>query len=104
MHLRTSRKRAAEEADTDVPESKKLKLETNVSSDEPEEVQSATMSSAEPIMSAKDATIIEDEPATEHSQPTPSTHTSKPRVADSSFKEMPYTYLSPDDPALVTCM
>ena len=95
----------AEEADTVVPESKKLKLETNVSSNEPEEVPSASMSSAEPTITMEDdATIIDDEPAAERSPSTPTAYTSKSRVADPSFKEMPYTFLSPDDPALATCM
>lgn len=92
----------AEETDTAVPEGKKLKLETNISSNEPEEVPSASMPSAEAV--EDDATIVEDEPATERPRAAPTAHTNKPRVADPSFKEMPYTFLSPDDPALATCM
>ncbi|KAG8216542.1 S-adenosyl-L-methionine-dependent methyltransferase [Butyriboletus roseoflavus] len=98
-------KRVVEEAHTAVPDSKKLKLETNISSHESEEVPSASMSSAEPATAIEDnATIVEDEPATERPRTAPTAHTNKPRVADPSFKEMPYTFLSPDDPALVTCM
>ncbi|KAH0834903.1 S-adenosyl-L-methionine-dependent methyltransferase [Lanmaoa asiatica] len=97
-------KRVAEEADVAIPESKKLKLDTNISPNEPGEVPSASMSSAEPTTAIEgDTPIIEDEPTTER-PPTQTAHTNKPRVADPSFKEMPYTFLSPDDPALVTCM
>lgn len=95
----------AEEADTVVQDGKKLKLETNISSNEPEEVPSASMSSAEPTTAiGDDATIVEDEPATERPRTAPTAHTNKPRVTDPSFKEMPYTFLPPDDPALMTCM
>ena len=84
----------ADEAGVIVPESKRLKLETDVSSNEPEEPPCASASSAEPTTVIEgDATIIENEPPT-----------TKPRVADPSFKEMPYTLLSPDDPALATCV
>ncbi|KAF8551427.1 S-adenosyl-L-methionine-dependent methyltransferase [Imleria badia] len=95
-------KRVAEEADVTIPESKKVRLETNISSNEPEEVPSSS-TSAEPVTAMEDdAAIVEDEPATERSNTAPTT---KPtRVADPSFKEMPYTFLSPDDPVLVTCM
>ena len=84
----------ADEADEIVPERKKLKLETDVSSNEPGKPPSASTSSAEPATAIEgDATIVENEPPT-----------TKSRVADPSFKEMPYTLLSPDDPALATCM
>jgi multisite-specific tRNA:(cytosine-C5)-methyltransferase len=88
----------ADEADVTVPESKKLKLETNVSPNEPREPPSASTSSAEPTpaIDDDDPTPVENEPPT--ARPT------KPRLADPSFKEMPYTMLSPDDPALATCM
>ncbi|KAG6379756.1 S-adenosyl-L-methionine-dependent methyltransferase [Boletus reticuloceps] len=98
-------KRAAEEADMTIPEGKKLKLETNVSPNEPGDAPSASTSSAELINAIDDAaTIVEDAPATEQSHTAATAQTSKPRVADPSFKEMPYTLVSPDDPALVTCM
>ena len=60
----------------------------------PGEPPSASSLSAEPATAIEDdATIMENEPPT------------KPRVADPSFKEMPCTLTSPDDPgALATCM
>ena len=83
----------ADEADVTVPESKKLKQETNASSNKPGEPPSASTSSAEPATAIEDdAAIVENEPPT------------KPRVADPSFKEMPYILTSPDDPALATRM
>ncbi|KAF8434864.1 S-adenosyl-L-methionine-dependent methyltransferase [Boletus edulis BED1] len=98
-------KRAAEEADMTIPEGKKLKLETNVSPNEPGDAPSASTSSVELINAIDDAaTIVEDAPTTEQSHTAATAQTSKPRVADPSFKEMPYTLVSPDDPALVTCM
>lgn len=107
MYLWIIRKRVAEEGEGNVTvtESKKLKLETNVALNEPEELPSASISSSEPtIIMEGDAAVTEDEPVAERPHPTPATHTQKPRVADPSFKEMPYTFLSPDDPALVTCV
>lgn len=103
--LTNPRKRVAEDADAVIPESKKLKLETSISLNEPEEVPSASTSSAEPAIPAEDDEAnMEDEPATEQSRAVPIAHTTKSKVADPSFREMPYTFLSPDDPALMTCM
>ena len=70
----------ADEADeTSVRKSKKLKQETNASLNQPGEPPSASTSSAEPTTAIEDdVTIVENEPPT------------KPRVADPSFKEMPY--------------
>ncbi|KAG9311645.1 S-adenosyl-L-methionine-dependent methyltransferase [Chiua virens] len=88
-------KRAAE-ADATVSDSKKLKLDTRLPSDEHEDVSSAGMSSAEPSTA-----VVGDDTTTDRAR---NGHASKPKLADPSFKEMPYTFLQPDDPALVTCI
>ncbi|KAN0086028.1 S-adenosyl-L-methionine-dependent methyltransferase [Tylopilus felleus] len=99
-------KRAVEEEDTTVPESKKLKVDINVSASEVEQGPSTSTPCVEPTTAIDDdAIIVEDEPAAERSHAVPTTQTTKPmKVTDSSFKEMPYTFLSPDDLVLVTCM
>lgn len=63
-------------------------------------------SSAEPTTAIDDSTIAKDEPTTESSLAASTVDTSKSMraVADPSFKEMPYTFLPPDDPALIACM
>ena len=103
VYLQAISKRTAEEADVTVPESKKLKLETNISPNELEQVPSASTSSADATTAIEDDAILaeDDPPPTKRSS---SAHPPKPRLADPSFKEMPYTLLPPDDPALAICM
>ncbi|KAF9226412.1 S-adenosyl-L-methionine-dependent methyltransferase [Gyrodon lividus] len=93
-------KRGAEEVDVAVPETKKPKLEIDVSSHQLDEVPGANTKSA----SAAEVDTTMDEPAAERTQTKPTAHPGKIKVSDPSFKEMPYTFLAPDDPALATCI
>ena len=80
-------------------------MDIEVSSNKLGQEPGTNMSSAGPSMVVDNATIVKDALASERSHATPTAQATKSvRVADSSFKEMPYTFLSPDDPALVTCM
>ncbi|KIJ61456.1 hypothetical protein HYDPIDRAFT_96562 [Hydnomerulius pinastri MD-312] len=98
-------KRGAEEVDVAVPETKKLKLETDVPSAQLDEVPGASMSAVGPGSAMEvDAVIKEGELTTGPSQIKQAPRPGKAKLSDPSFKEMPYTFLAPDDPALVTCI
>jgi multisite-specific tRNA:(cytosine-C5)-methyltransferase len=105
IYSRIDRKRGAEEADITAPETKKPKLEVDTSSHQLDEVPGANMSSTESAGAAEIDTIMdEEEPTAELSQARPTAHAGKIKVSDPSFKEMPYTFVAPEDPALATCM
>ncbi|KIK97617.1 hypothetical protein PAXRUDRAFT_824777 [Paxillus rubicundulus Ve08.2h10] len=98
-------KRGVEEADVTAPETKKPKLEIPISPHQLDEVPGANMSPAESAATAEIDTIMDEgEPTAELSQARSTAHTGKLKVSDPSFKEMPYTFVAPDDPALATCI
>jgi hypothetical protein len=102
--LQLPRKRDAEEAEITVPEAKKFKLDL-VGLPEPQ--QSASFpptpmsedNSSRPLISdtlEADVQVVSDMKKT--------TFKGKPKLSDPSFKEMPYTFLKPNDPTLLSCM
>jgi multisite-specific tRNA:(cytosine-C5)-methyltransferase len=97
-------KRDAEEAEITVPEAKKVKLDI-VSLPEPQQSASfppTPMSeddSSRPLISD---TLEADVQAVSDTNKT--TFKGKPKLSDPSFKEMPYTFLEPNDPTLLSCI
>ncbi|KAH7882343.1 S-adenosyl-L-methionine-dependent methyltransferase [Phlebopus sp. FC_14] len=100
-----TRKRSAEERTVDIPESKKQKLDTSIlahhTGDEPAPDHAATESDS--AMDAE-AAIAKEEPVAGAQQTERAVCSGKVKLADPSFKEMPYTFLAPDDPILNTCI
>ncbi|KAL4073670.1 S-adenosyl-L-methionine-dependent methyltransferase [Scleroderma citrinum] len=98
-------KRVAEDSDTasSAPETKKAKLETNTQTQVAEDESDTTTS--RDAMDADPSASDEKQEATEQHQSKPTAHArGKTTPADPSFKEMPYTFLQPDDPALHACI
>lgn len=102
--LRLSRKRDAEEAEIPVPEAKKVKLdldglpESQPSASFPPTPMSEDDSSRPLVLD----TVEADVQAVTDTKNT--TFKGKPKLSDPSFKEMPYTFLEPNDPTLISCM
>ncbi|KAG6331309.1 hypothetical protein ID866_7782 [Astraeus odoratus] len=105
-HNAVASKRAVEDADTkdSTIEAKRLKLETDINVTE---VGSVTESQNLGIdfMEVDPVTPDGKEESPDQHQYKPSTKThERTPLADPSFKEMPYTFLAPDDPALLACI
>lgn len=102
--LRLSRKRDAEEAEISVPEAKKVKLdlgglpEPQPSASCPPTPMSEDDSSHPLVLDTVEADV---QAVTDTKRPT---FKGKPKLSDPSFKEMPYTFLEPNDPTLISCM
>jgi len=90
----------AEDSDTPshAPETKKVRLETNTQTQVAKDdiaISGVDTDAMDPItIDGKHETI---------GQMSETAH-GKVTLADPSFKEMPHTFLQPDDPALLTCM
>ncbi|KAH7924716.1 S-adenosyl-L-methionine-dependent methyltransferase [Leucogyrophana mollusca] len=108
VSLHASAKREADEPVNILPETKKVKLES-------EEATPAQNSSDvnDDEMTAPVDTPLNVPPVSNERRVAPAPPTSKPKLvggkdkitpADGSFKEMPYTFLPPDDPALQSCI
>jgi len=98
----SSRKRDAEEADVAVPEAKKVKLDLSVPPEFQESFPPTPMSEddgSHPLVLATVETEAQDSSKTEKVS-----LRGKFKISDPSFKEMPYTFLEPNDPALISCM
>lgn len=100
-------KRTAEDADPSngIPEAKKLKVDTDTLMEEPGHECTATPS-VDTVMMDADASTPEDKgKSTERSPDVGSTVVcGQSALADPSFKEMPFTFLAPDDSALLACV
>lgn len=98
------RKRDAEDADVAVPEAKKLKLDLSVS---PVSQEGGSFPPTPMSEDDRSRPLVSDTIETE-AQNSSKTETvplrGKLKISDPSFKEMPYTFLEPSDPVLISCM
>jgi multisite-specific tRNA:(cytosine-C5)-methyltransferase len=91
----SDRKRAATEETSEEPESKKARLDAEQAAFEvvpPEEDSPMAVEGAETPV------------AQENRGETPATKKEKQSTGNGSFKEQPYTYISPTDPVLLSCL
>ncbi|KAI6165913.1 S-adenosyl-L-methionine-dependent methyltransferase [Pisolithus thermaeus] len=101
-------KRTAEDADPSngIPETKKLKVDTDTLVEEPEHECTTTPSVDTIMMDADALSTPEDKGKSAERPPDVGSAVSwgQSALADPSFKEMPFTFLAPDDPALLACI
>ncbi|EGO03524.1 hypothetical protein SERLA73DRAFT_101720 [Serpula lacrymans var. lacrymans S7.3] len=101
----SDRKREAEQddlADVSAPETKKPKL---LSDEPPADNSEASVDVENPSTPAAVVNSdIKDVEGERKSTPAPSRSQQKSKVADPSFKEMPYTFVASDDPVLQSCI
>ncbi|OAX37510.1 S-adenosyl-L-methionine-dependent methyltransferase [Rhizopogon vinicolor AM-OR11-026] len=102
-YVNVATKRDAEEADVAVPEAKKVKLDLSVTPG------SQDVSIPPTPMSEDDGSrpVVSDTVETEAQDSSKMEKTllrGKSKISDPSFKEMPYTFLEPYDPALISCI
>ncbi|KAI6134775.1 S-adenosyl-L-methionine-dependent methyltransferase [Pisolithus croceorrhizus] len=105
LHIR---KRTAQDADPSngISETKKLKVDTDTLVQEPEHECTATPSVDTVMMDVHAASTLEGKGQSTERPPDVGSAVSweQNALADPSFKEMPFTFLAPNDPALLACI
>ncbi|KAI6131458.1 S-adenosyl-L-methionine-dependent methyltransferase, partial [Pisolithus croceorrhizus] len=101
-------KRTAQDADPSngISETKKLKVDTDTLVQEPEHECTATPSVDTVMMDVHAASTLEGKGQSTERPPDVGSAVSweQNALADPSFKEMPFTFLAPNDPALLACI
>ncbi|KAG1737380.1 S-adenosyl-L-methionine-dependent methyltransferase [Suillus lakei] len=103
-HINVAAKRDAEEAEINIPEAKKVKLDLGGL---PEPQQSASFPPTPKSEDDSSRPLVLDTVEADvqvASDTKKATFKGKPKLSDPSFKEMPYTFLEPNDPTLLSCI